>query len=140
MLARIRGLGDAKAVRVKVALELGRRLAALSPEERPPVGSPEDVEATGFGAWYALLSTLYPVPIGAGSAAEAATPPGALRPLPSVFGSGRGRIVEGIRRLIGDAHFLTGVGRIASLTGGDAAFGIEPLDVGDRGEDAIAVM
>jgi DNA repair protein RadC len=28
---------------VKAALELGRRLAALSPEERPPVGSPEDV-------------------------------------------------------------------------------------------------
>ena len=42
-LARVRGLGDAKAVRVKAALELGRRLAALSPEERPPVGSPEDV-------------------------------------------------------------------------------------------------
>ena len=42
-LARIRGLGDAKAVRVKAALELGRRLAARSPEERPPVGSPEDV-------------------------------------------------------------------------------------------------
>ncbi len=30
-LARIRGLGDAKAVRLKAALELGRRLAALSP-------------------------------------------------------------------------------------------------------------
>jgi DNA repair protein RadC len=42
-LARVRGLGDAKAVRVKAALELGRRLAALSPEERLPVGSPEDV-------------------------------------------------------------------------------------------------
>jgi DNA repair protein RadC len=42
-LARVRGIGDAKAVRVKAALELGRRLAALSPEERPPVGSPEDV-------------------------------------------------------------------------------------------------
>jgi DNA repair protein RadC len=42
-LARVRGLGDAKAVRVKAALELGRRLAALSPEERPPFGSPEDV-------------------------------------------------------------------------------------------------
>ncbi len=39
----MRGLGDAKAVRLKAALELGRRLAALSPEERPPVGSPEDV-------------------------------------------------------------------------------------------------
>ena len=42
-LSRIRGLGDAKAVRLKAALELGRRLAALSPDERPPVGSPEDV-------------------------------------------------------------------------------------------------
>ena len=42
-LARVRGLGDAKSVRLKAALELGRRLAALSPEERPPVGSPEDV-------------------------------------------------------------------------------------------------
>ena len=31
-LARIRGLGDAKAVRLKAALELGRRLAALSPD------------------------------------------------------------------------------------------------------------
>ena len=42
-LSRIRGLGDAKAVRLKAALELGRRLAALSPEERPQVGSPDDV-------------------------------------------------------------------------------------------------
>jgi DNA repair protein RadC len=42
-LTRPRRLSDAKAVRVKAALELGRRLAALSPEERPPVGSPEDV-------------------------------------------------------------------------------------------------
>jgi DNA repair protein RadC len=42
-LARIRGLGDAKSVRLKAALELGRRLAALSPDERPQVGSPEDI-------------------------------------------------------------------------------------------------
>ena len=42
-LARIRGLGDAKAVRLKAALELGRLLAVLSPEDRPPIGSPEDV-------------------------------------------------------------------------------------------------
>jgi DNA repair protein RadC len=42
-LARLRGLGDAKSVRLKAALELRRRLAALSLEERPPVGSPEDV-------------------------------------------------------------------------------------------------
>ncbi len=42
-LAEIRGLGDAKAVRLKAALELGRRLAALSPEERAQVTSPDDV-------------------------------------------------------------------------------------------------
>jgi DNA repair protein RadC len=42
-LARVRGLGDAKAVRLKAALELGRRLAALSPEERPQIVSPDDV-------------------------------------------------------------------------------------------------
>ena len=32
-LARIRGVGDAKAVRLKAALELGRRLAALNPDQ-----------------------------------------------------------------------------------------------------------
>ena len=53
-LARIRGLGDAKAVRVKAALELGRRLVALPPEDRPPVGSPEDV-ATLLGIEMAAL-------------------------------------------------------------------------------------
>jgi DNA repair protein RadC len=42
-LARLRGLGDAKSVRLIAALELGRRLAALPPEDRPPIGSPEDV-------------------------------------------------------------------------------------------------
>jgi DNA repair protein RadC len=42
-LARIRGVDDAKSVRLTAALEQGRCLAALFPEERPPVGSPEDV-------------------------------------------------------------------------------------------------
>ena len=42
-LARIRGVGDAKAVKLKAALELGRRLAALSPDERPQISSPDDV-------------------------------------------------------------------------------------------------
>src|SRR5215212_7969766 len=42
-LVRVKGLGDAKAVRLQAALELGRRLAALPPEDRPPIGSPEDV-------------------------------------------------------------------------------------------------
>ncbi len=42
-LSRIRGLGDAKSVRLKAALELGRRLAILSPDARPRVTSPDDV-------------------------------------------------------------------------------------------------
>src|SRR4051794_12095469 len=42
-LARLRGVGDAKSVRLKAALELGRRLAALTPDERPQIGSPEDI-------------------------------------------------------------------------------------------------
>ena len=42
-LARLRGLGDAKAVRLKAALELGRRLAVLASDDRPRVGSPDDI-------------------------------------------------------------------------------------------------
>lgn len=42
-LARVRGLGDAKSVRLKAALELGRRLAVLNPEVQAQVGSPDDV-------------------------------------------------------------------------------------------------
>ena len=42
-LAALRGLGDAKAVRLQAALELGRRLAVLSPDDRPKVGSPDDI-------------------------------------------------------------------------------------------------
>jgi DNA repair protein RadC len=42
-LEQIRGLGEAKAVKLKAALELGRRLAALNPEQRPQIGAPDDV-------------------------------------------------------------------------------------------------
>jgi DNA repair protein RadC len=42
-LARARGVGQAKAVRLKAALELGRRLAALDPGQRPQIASPDDV-------------------------------------------------------------------------------------------------
>ena len=41
-LCRMRGLGLAKAVQIKAALELGRRLLAASPEERPQIKSPAD--------------------------------------------------------------------------------------------------
>jgi DNA repair protein RadC len=41
-LAGISGIGDAKAVQIKAALELGRRMVASAPEERPHVTSPAD--------------------------------------------------------------------------------------------------
>jgi DNA repair protein RadC len=36
------GIGEAKAAQIKAAIELGRRLAAEAPEERPAVHSPQD--------------------------------------------------------------------------------------------------
>ncbi|HET9017290.1 MAG TPA: DNA repair protein RadC [Thermomicrobiaceae bacterium] len=44
-LCGVHGLGEAKAAKLKAALELGRRLAVAQPEERPQVRSPEDVYA-----------------------------------------------------------------------------------------------
>jgi DNA repair protein RadC len=40
-----RGLGEAKAAQIKAAIELGRRLAVESPEERPSINSPADAAA-----------------------------------------------------------------------------------------------
>jgi DNA repair protein RadC len=37
-----RGIGEAKAAQIKAAIELGRRLAAESPEDRPSIHSPQD--------------------------------------------------------------------------------------------------
>lgn len=42
-LAQVRGLGKAKAAKVKAALEIGRRVSMLAEEDRPRVGSPEDI-------------------------------------------------------------------------------------------------
>lgn len=42
-LCSYKGLGRAKAVQVKAAFELGRRLMMLEPSQRPRVRSPEDV-------------------------------------------------------------------------------------------------
>ncbi len=42
-LSEIKGIGPVKAVQVKAALELGRRLAALPAEERTIIRCPEDV-------------------------------------------------------------------------------------------------
>jgi DNA repair protein RadC len=42
-MARIRGLGNAKAAKVKAALEIGRRVSMLAEEDRPRVGTPEDI-------------------------------------------------------------------------------------------------
>jgi|SRR5579871_2934360 len=42
-MARIKGVGPVKAVQIASAFELGRRLAAVSDEERPVIRSPQDV-------------------------------------------------------------------------------------------------
>lgn len=42
-LERVKGLGMAKAAQVHAALELGKRLLSLPPEERPAIRGPEDV-------------------------------------------------------------------------------------------------
>jgi DNA repair protein RadC len=42
-LCMLKGLGEAKAVQVKAAFELGRRLTSLTPGARPQVRSPADV-------------------------------------------------------------------------------------------------
>jgi DNA repair protein RadC len=42
-LAATKGVGEAKACRIKAALELGRRLAAAAPEDRVAIEGPEDV-------------------------------------------------------------------------------------------------
>ena len=41
-LQAIKGIGQVKAIEIKAALELGRRLAATVPEERPKISSPAD--------------------------------------------------------------------------------------------------
>ncbi|MDX1413044.1 MAG: DNA repair protein RadC [Candidatus Promineifilaceae bacterium] len=41
-LSTVSGIGTAKAVQIKAALELGRRMVASAPEERPKVSSPAD--------------------------------------------------------------------------------------------------
>ena len=42
-LCAVKGVGEAKAAQLKAGLELGRRLLAASPEERPAVRTPQDV-------------------------------------------------------------------------------------------------
>jgi DNA repair protein RadC len=44
-LCNQRGIGNAKAAQIKAAIELGRRLALESPDERPSVNSPADAAA-----------------------------------------------------------------------------------------------
>ena len=41
-LRQFRGLGPAKAAQVKAAIELGRRIAVATPEDKPTIQSPED--------------------------------------------------------------------------------------------------
>ena len=44
-LCNQRGIGEAKAAQIKAAIELGRRLALESPEERSVINSPADAAA-----------------------------------------------------------------------------------------------
>ena len=44
-LCAIHGLGPAKAAQLKAALELGRRLSTLAPEQRPQIKGPDDIFA-----------------------------------------------------------------------------------------------
>lgn len=43
-LQAIKGLGPAKGAQIKAALELGKRIASLGPENRPVIRCPEDVK------------------------------------------------------------------------------------------------
>jgi DNA repair protein RadC len=42
-LCQVEGVGPAKAAQIKAAIELGKRLSTLTPEERPTIASPDDV-------------------------------------------------------------------------------------------------
>lgn len=42
-LRKVHGMGEVKAIEIKAALELGRRMLLATPEERPQVKSPADV-------------------------------------------------------------------------------------------------
>ncbi|MDI3339719.1 MAG: DNA repair protein RadC [Sphaerobacter sp.] len=53
-LCRARGLGEAKAAKLKAALELGRRLSVAQPEARPQVRTPEDIYAIAGSDMVAL--------------------------------------------------------------------------------------
>ena len=53
-ICSIKGISEAKACQLQAALELGRRLVSLHPEDRPMIRSPEDVSNL-LGAEMALL-------------------------------------------------------------------------------------
>lgn len=44
-LCQARGLGEAKAAKLKAALELARRISVAQPEDRPQIRTPEDIYA-----------------------------------------------------------------------------------------------
>ena len=61
----------------------------------------------------------------------AAVTPHALRPMSSERRSGRGRVVEGVCRLVGHVRLRVGVSRITPRGWSSASPGVEPLDVAD---------
>jgi DNA repair protein RadC len=42
-LAQVHGLGPAKAAKLKATLEIANRIVAMGPEQRPQIGSPDDI-------------------------------------------------------------------------------------------------
>lgn len=69
-LCQQRGIGEAKAAQIKAAIELGRRLMMVHPDERPIIQSPEDAaalvqyEMSGFTQehlWVILVDTRHRV-------------------------------------------------------------------------------
>ncbi len=42
-LSKVKGIGQVKAIEIMASVELGKRLAALSQEDRPTISSPQDV-------------------------------------------------------------------------------------------------
>lgn len=42
-LQKMKGLGPAKAIKILAALEIGRRVAAITPEDHPQIRTPEDI-------------------------------------------------------------------------------------------------
>jgi len=75
-LHRTRGLGPAKAAQVAAAIELGRRVGRVAPEERPALSAPEQVHTLlGWRTHGKPTEELYVLPLDMKSRLLGANPP-----------------------------------------------------------------